>query len=160
MTTLEGPIHAFLTGAGRDHRSRTLAEILAFTDAALESHHDYIQWLFPLQEPSRAVPTAPVLTAAEAQAIRTDPKAQAGLQTALARMTRFYEQNDHWLVPFDHNHLRITRILTALHSLQATAAAKTFYELVKQRNEHAGRPINSTSLLYWKQASAAAILPP
>ena len=40
----------FLTGIGRDHRGRSLAEVLAFDDSALEQHHDYIQWLFPLPE--------------------------------------------------------------------------------------------------------------
>jgi hypothetical protein len=32
-------------------------------------------------------------------------------------MTRFYPGNDHWLVAYDHNHLRITRIIQSLRLL-------------------------------------------
>ena len=47
MTT-DSPIVQFYRGNGRDHRGRSLAEIVAWSDAMLESVHDYIQWMFPL----------------------------------------------------------------------------------------------------------------
>ena len=50
------PLLGFLIGAGTDAAGRNHADIIAMTDAELEQHHDYIQWLFPLPEPSRAVP--------------------------------------------------------------------------------------------------------
>ena len=59
-----GPIVTFLEGEGPDDRGRSLFDVLAFDDAALERNHDFIQWLFPLPEPSSAVPDAPVLTLA------------------------------------------------------------------------------------------------
>ena len=47
---------------GRDHRGRLLSHILGFSLDELEFHHDYIQWLFPLPEPSGANPSAPLLS--------------------------------------------------------------------------------------------------
>ena len=81
------PILAFLAGRGRDGSGRLLSEVLAFDDAAIEGVHDFIQWCFPSMEPSRAVPGAPVLAPGEAEAIRADPEARAGLARARARIS-------------------------------------------------------------------------
>jgi hypothetical protein len=143
-----GPIHAFLAGSGRDGAGRRLADVLAFDDARIEGVHDFIQWCFPLPEASRAVPGAPVLTPAEAAAIRADPAAQEGLRAAQARMRRFYAGTDAWLRPFDHNHLRITRILTALRDLLSPQEAEAFHAFVTERNVAAGSPVNPDSLRY------------
>ena len=87
----------------------------------------------PLAEPSRAVPGAPVLDAAEAAAIRADPQALAGLRAGLERMTRFYAETDGWLTGFDHNHLRISRIIAATRDLLGQQAAAAFHQAVTAR---------------------------
>ena len=147
-----GPIHAFLTGRGRDGSGRRLAEVLAFDDARIEGVHDFIQWLFPLDAASRAVPRAPVLGPAEAAAIRADPATQAGLLAARDRMLRFYAGTTGWLRAFDHNHLRITRILTALRDLAGIDEARSFHEAVLGFIAEAGSPVNPESLVYWRRA--------
>ena len=146
------PIYAFLRGDGPDGRSRRLADVLGFDDDQIESTHDFIQWVFPLPEPSRAVPGAPVLGAKEAAAIRADPRAQDGMRAALARMTRFYARADGWLTAFDHNHLRITRIIAATRNLLGKDAAAAFHAAILARHEAAGRPINPDSLRRWQRA--------
>jgi len=45
-----------------DHRGRYLREIQEWPDDQLESVPDYIQWLFPLPEPSGFNVAAPALT--------------------------------------------------------------------------------------------------
>jgi len=147
-----GPIHAFLTAHGRDGRGRTLATVLDFDDDRIESTHDFIQWLFPLRDASRAVPGSPVLGATEAEAIRRDRVAQAGLLAARIRMMRFYVQSTGWLTAFDHNHLRITRILTALRDLVGLEEARAFHEDILSLNQAAGSPVNPESLEYWRRA--------
>jgi hypothetical protein len=149
---VSGPVHAFLAGTGRDGAGRLLADVLAFDDARIEGVHDFIQWCFPLREASRAVPGAPVLTQAEAEAIRADAAAQDGLRAATARMARFYEATDGWLRAYDHNHLRITRILTALRDLIGRDAAQAFFDGVMKRVQAAGEPVNLDSLAFWKRA--------
>ena len=150
------PVRAFLAGTGDDGAGRRLTDILAFDDARIEGVHDFIQWCFPLHEASLAVPGAPVLSRAEAEAIRNDPAALSGLRAALGRMTRFYAETDGWLRSHDHNHLRITRILSALSDLLGSAAATEFHAFVTARNAKAGAPINTTSLNYWKSALLGA----
>jgi hypothetical protein len=110
-------IHAFLIGEGRDARGRTVHDVLGMSDADLEHHHDYIQWLFPVPTRSAAVPGPPLLSPDEIATIQPDPRACAAVERAAQRMTRFYPGNDHWLVAYDHNHLRITRIIQSLRLL-------------------------------------------
>lgn len=150
-----GPIHAFLAGTGHDGSGRTLRQVLAFDDRRIEDHHDFIQWCFPLRVASGAVPGAPVLTGAEAETIRSDPAALSGLRAALGRMTRFYAETDGWLRPHDHNHLRITRILTALRDLVGAATATEFHAFVIARDAATGGRINRDSLRRWAEALGA-----
>lgn len=146
------PIQGFLAGTGRDGAGRLIEDVLAFDDAHIEGVHDFIQWCFPLHEASFAVPGAPVLSRAEAEAIRADPAALSGLRAALGRMTRFYAETEGWLRSHDHNHLRITRILSALSDLLGREAAAEFHAFVSARNAKAGAPVNATSLHYWESA--------
>ncbi|POR44278.1 opioid growth factor receptor-related protein [Methylobacterium sp. V23] len=146
------PVRAFLAGTGDDGAGRRLTDILAFDDAHIEGVHDFVQWCFPLHEASLAVPGAPVLSRAEAEAIRNDPAALSGVRAALGRMTRFYAETDGWLRAHDHNHLRITRILSALSDLLGPEAAAEFHAFVTARNAGAGAPINAASLDYWASA--------
>jgi len=143
----------FLTGIGRDHRGRSLAEVLAFDDSALEQHHDYIQWLFPLPEVSRFNMSAPVLSREDIATIRSDSEARANLIRARDRMLAFYAENDHWLVSLNHNHLRITRIIRCLALCVGEEEAKGFYTDILALVEAAGRPVNEDSLRYWRQAA-------
>lgn len=154
MSEAAGPIHAFLAGHGRDGSGRLLADVIALDDARIEGVHDFIQWCFPLPEASRAVPGAPVLTAAEAGAIRAEVQAQDGLRAALARMRRFYADTDGWLRGHDHNHLRITRIVTAVRDLLGVDEASEFLAFVMERNARAGAPVNAESLRFWQRALA------
>ena len=145
-------IQEFLRGQGRDGRGRLLSEVVGFDDSQVEAVHNFIQWLFPLAEASRAVAGSPVLDAAEAAAVRADPQALAGFRAGLERMTRFYAETDGWLTGFDHNHLRITRIVTATRNLLGQAEAEEFHRAVVARNAAAGSPVNHGSLRYWEQA--------
>ena len=54
-------IVSFLEGKTPDHRGRMLFMLWKQTDDHAENNHDYIQWMFPLEEPSQAVNGAPVL---------------------------------------------------------------------------------------------------
>jgi hypothetical protein len=149
MTT---PIVAFLTGVGLDGAGRSLAQVLALDDAELERRHDFIQWLFPLPEASRAVAGAPVLSADDVRQLRDSPAAQANLRAAAARMSHFYAQTAHWLALHDHNHLRITRIIKSLRLLTGDAAADAFREAILNRVSGQRRTVSQMSLEFWMAA--------
>ena len=147
-----GPIVAFLEGEGTDTRGRTLFDVLGFDDAALERNHDFIQWLFPLPEPSGAVPDAPVLTGEDMQAIHDSVMAQCAMAAATDRMDRFYRRTDHWLRPHDHNHLRITRIIRSLRLLRGDDEAEAFRAVILSMVEATRAPVSARSRGYWSTA--------
>lgn len=147
------PLHAFLSGIGRDSRGRLAADVLCFSNEQLEEVHDYIQWLFPLPTRSAAQPAAPVLTQAEIDAIRADPRALDTLQKATERMLQFYKDTNGWLTSHDHNHLRITRIIHSLRLLVGPEEAQRFHKDILALDYVAGCPVNTRSLRFWAEAA-------
>ena len=146
------PIVAFLEGEGTDGRGRTLFEVLALDDVRLETVHDFIQWLFPLTEPSIAVPDAAVLGPEDVAAIRESGMAQCALAAATDRMDAFYRSTHDWLMPNDHNHRRITRIIRSLRLLRDDEAADAFRAAILARVEVTRAPISARSRGYWTTA--------
>ena len=145
-------VFRFLTGEGPDAAGRDVDQVLAFDNAQLEHRHDFIQWLFPLTQPSAAVPGSPVLTSAMVADLTRSPAAQAHLAAAAARMLSFYERSDQWLRPADHNHLRITRIIRSLRLLAGDAAADGFRRRILERVAAAGAPVGAAALRFWAEA--------
>jgi len=160
---------AFYRGTEPDHQGRTLPDILRWSDARLEAGHDYIHVLFPLQEPSKHIPNAPVLDAACLAEFRKDPIIQTNLLLSFRRMLDFYgfqladpgkleivpapdfpRKADNWLFVGDHNHLRITRILRCLTACglqdQAAAFLKTLLSVAEPQR------VSEETLGYWKRA--------
>ena len=119
-------IVGFLEGKTPDHRGRMLAMILQQTDHQAETTHDYIQWLFPLDEPSRSVMGVPVLNELDIEDIRQSELAQLNLVKSASWFLGFLERNDHWITKYDHNHLRITRVIKSLRLLASDEVADEF----------------------------------
>ena len=145
----------FMEGAGTDAAGRTHHEVLAMDDTSLEREHDYIQWLFPLREESAAVWDAPTLTNADIAHLAHTPVTREALVRALARMQEFYANNDHWLVPHEHNHLRITRILKSTRILLGKTHAHHFYNFIQGRVAERGIEIREENRAYWDAAIGA-----
>lgn len=82
---------------------RGASDVLLLLDETLEEVNDYIQSLFPLPTRSAAQPNAPVLTEAEMDTIKADPRAVETLERAAERMLRFYSRTGWWLTGHDHN---------------------------------------------------------
>lgn len=143
---------AFLQGVGADARGRTLFDVLGFSDDSLERTHDYIQWLFPLTEPSQAVPDSPVLTDADVEAIRNSSMALVALSAGADRMMAFYNRANHWMGPADHNHLRITRIIRSLRLLRGEAEADAFRDFILDRVKERRAPVSARAKGYWMTA--------
>jgi len=146
------PIVAFLEGEGEDAGGRTLFEVLALDNLALEQRHDFIQWLFPLPEPSSAAPRSPVLVPDDIRAIRDSELAPSALAAATDRMNAFYRTTHDWLMPNDHNHRRITRIIRSLRILVGDEAADAFRAGILTRVEATRAPISARSRGYWATA--------
>ena len=89
MSSSMSHLLAFYRGDSPDTEGRTLDEILAWGDDDLEEVHDFIQWLFPLVEPSQYNPTAPLFNEQDIAAFRCDPLLKANLTRSFERILTF-----------------------------------------------------------------------
>jgi hypothetical protein len=151
-------IIGFLSGERPDGQGRYQRDLLGWTDEQLESVHDFIQWMFPLTEPSPVNPDAPVLDQDTIREIRSRPDLQQSLRASAQRMRQFYAGSRHWIVPGNHNHLRITRILKSLRLTGLGPEADSFFDwltAIYNEERRKSRPgITDRSYEFWKQAVA------
>ena len=145
----------FYLDQGTDSRGRMLKEILAWKDPAeWEKCHDFIQWVFPLPEPSRFNPNAPLLDEETLEAFRSSAHIQANIAKAYVFAQRFLWNNGvTWLQPGDHNQLRITRIIRFLNLTGKHLAAKNVYGQVTQLAKTRPEAVSDLTLEFWRQAS-------
>jgi len=169
VASAKDSIRNFLGYGGVDHRQRTLDQALAWDDEMLESTHDYIQWWFPLTEPSAFNSHAPVASHSEFEELKDDERVRLGVKSALHRMLRFFglcleesgaikkteawdRRSRDWVFKQNHNDLRITRILKSLcllgHRDCAEALLVKLEEIIKEERDQSGH----TTLRYWREA--------
>ncbi|WP_461818151.1 opioid growth factor receptor-related protein [Faecalimonas sp.] len=138
----------FLWGKGTDNRNRHLSDLWKKGYFFLEICHDYIQWIFPLNEESKHNPKTPVLTEEEVAMIRSNEKIQENMLRSLDVMLQFYglerdgkkirrgsnfdKRQRWWLTKNNHNYLRITRILKSLKLCGLQDYARAFLEELGQ----------------------------
>src|SRR4051794_31460988 len=79
----------FYRGQTTDSEGRSLQEIWSWGDDDLEAVHDFIQWLFPLPEPSQFNPDAPLLAGQDIATFKSEPALQANLMKSFERILGF-----------------------------------------------------------------------
>lgn len=165
-----------------DPNGRTHPSILALPDPDLEYCHDYIQLLFPLPEPSSIHPSTPTIDNATFTAFRSRPSLQSQLQASLTRMLQFYGftaslshtedpqttpttitaispgpnfplASKRWLKRFNHNHLRITRIIRSLRVLGLETQALLFFNALNAVYDNGRSGIGARSMMFWRRAA-------
>jgi hypothetical protein len=157
----------FYRGAGTDNRGRTLADIWAYSDEDLEDVHDFIQWIFPLEEPSRFNPEAPLLSPADIAEFRADASLRAnllrsfevflafvGLEYRDGRVSGardFEGKREVWRYP-NHNWLRITRVLTSTRVLGLEEESRAFFEFLRGLKDSGMSGITADTFRYWQEA--------
>lgn len=158
----------FYRGQARDKGNRLLTDLWGWNDVDLEEVHDYVQWMFPLPEPNWFNPDAPLLTD-DIAAFRDDPQLQANLRKSFDRFLSFLglartedgrviEGNnfaarvpDVWAC-FNHNWLRLTRVLRSLKLLGLEAEAQALYDRLEAFYRGGKFPIPPDTLQYWTEA--------
>jgi hypothetical protein len=163
------PLLAFYRGSQPDDRGRFLDDILRRDDAWLESTHDFVQWLFPLREPSRVTPWAPVVDAEVLAGFRQDERLRARLRAAYLRMLAFYGlaesgggvgkaanwsmRTGNWFTQGTHNDLRITRILKSLCILGLRQEAGQFLACLEGlRDSEPDCGLGDAAFRHWRAA--------
>lgn len=121
-----------------------------YTLDQMEKRHDWIQWAFPSPIKSVYNPTAPILTDKLIKVLNNHRIIFSEHETLLERFADVYAFHDvSWLHPYDHNILRISRILNF------TAATNHKFPLLhdfkKQQNRLLeGGHINQQTFNIWK----------
>lgn len=174
------PIVEFYRGRGPDSAGRTLDEILAWDDDLLEQVHDYIQWLFPTRRHSDYNPDAPRLLDDTVRDFLYDDVLRERLLAALERMLSFFglrviragaqpeigksarwrDRATNWLTVNNHNHLRITRILSSLCLLGLPEYARAFHHELERIQEEYPSEISEFTLDCWRSAVRPRSGPP
>lgn len=133
---------------GYDNKGRRLDDILSWSDEEWENCHDYIQWVFPTKEKSEYNIEAPVLDDESIEMFRNSLHLLERSIDSLKRYLSFLEGNTGiWMCEYNHNHLRITRVIKFLICIEMNESAKHFARFVIGNGEHY---INKESINIWK----------
>ena len=142
----------FLVGQETNISGWYLSDIWKFNDTQIENTHTFIQWVFPTNEASRATPGSPVLEEKEILAIRNNEQAKQNLSKSADWYLNFLRRNKFWRKPYDHNHLRITRMLKSLRLLCGEDDADYYKEQFWQILGADMTVIPSKTIEYWENA--------
>jgi Opioid growth factor receptor (OGFr) conserved region len=150
-----------------DNRGRMISDLWAFSDDRMESVHDFIQWMFPLREPSQFNRHAPLVTVADIAEFRADPAMLEALRRSFERFLAFLGLNiqggkvvegsdfalkaDVWRFP-NHNWLRITRVLASTRMLGLEPESRAFFNFLREERDRSSA-IDPDTFGYWERAA-------
>ena len=141
----------FLLGKEADFKGRTIQEIWGFSDIQIERNHDFIQLIFPLNKKSQNVFHGYYLDNEDLiNELKESHQIRENIIKSSSWFLSFLKRNEHWKSKYDHNQLRITRVIECLRLLVGDDEADNFYQsvlvLCSDKN------INQITLEYWKNS--------
>lgn len=148
-----------------------LSEIWDWDYEELELNHNYIQWLFPLNEKSNYNLFAPVLSINDIEEFSTNEVIKQNIIQSFRVILDFYGlsliedienkaifinkavhyevRKSEWITSNNHNYLRITRILRCLYLLKLDIYSDAFLESLTTIYSENENIISETSYQYW-----------
>lgn len=140
----------FLCGRQSDLMGRNLSDIWSYDDKQIEETHDFIQFLFPLNEPSKSSFHGFYLTEDDVCKIIESSEAKTNIIKSSEWFIGFLDRNRIWLDGYNHNQLRITRVIKCLRLLVGDEAADHWRERVITF-VGVTSSIPDESLAYWRK---------
>ena len=141
----------FLLGIEPDFKGRTIQEIWRFSDIQIEGNHDFIQLIFPLNKKSQNVFHGYYLDNEDLiNELKESHQIRENIVKSSSWFLSFLKRNEHWKSKYDHNQLRITRVIECLRLLVGDDEADNFYQSVVGLSLDSN--INKTTLEFWKNA--------
>ena len=141
----------FLLGIEPDFKGRTIQEIWDYSDIQIERNHDFIQLIFPLNKKSQNVFHGYYLDNEDLiNELKESHQIRENIIKSSSWFLSFLKRNDHWKSKYDHNQLRITRVIECLRLLVGHDEADNFYQSVVGLSLDSN--INKTTLEFWKNA--------
>ena len=139
----------FLLGIEPDFKGRTIQEIWDYSDIQIEGNHDFIQLIFPLNKKSQNVFHGYYLDNEDLiNELKDSHQVRENIIKSSSWFLSFLKRNDHWKSKYDHNQLRITRVIECLRLLVGDDEADNFYQSVVGLSLDSN--INKTTLEFWK----------
>jgi hypothetical protein len=151
-----------------DLEGRMLSDIWSWSDNELEQCHDFIQWMFPLDEPSSVNADAPLVTQEDQASFRSDFVLRNAYQRSLKRFLQFlglgiaadgsvgrainFDSKEAVWKYTNHNCLRITRLLKSLRLLGFESEAAAVWKCLKVMHEDGGF-VSQNTFEYWIDAA-------
>ena len=154
----------FYSGIDTDHAGRKIEDIWNFTDEQLEHGHDYIQWLFPLEQSSMFLKVAPIATNEDFKAFFERPELVTAVRRSIALMRDFYGLDSRvgvmydcfvppvWFTPNNHNFKRLTRMFTFMSKVGHYRHAKMMHEGLINLTRHMPDVVSPRTLDFWEAA--------
>lgn len=127
-------------------------DIVERDDEFWETTHDFIQWIFPINEPSRFNQKAPVIDQSSIRQLLESDKTKQKLSLGTDRYKSFLRANDNWRFGYDHNHMRISRVIKCLRLLSDDQSANKFKYWVAGELGDDIDQIHPESQRYWRLA--------
>lgn len=150
----------------------TLEQMMQFTLGEMEMDHDYIQWMFPSNEPSMLNCDAPVLTKEESEIFKADPELQQkvldsfykflnflGLEASISESGTMWIEEiaptesrpdpQWWMKSFNHNMLRVTRVLKCMRLTGHLDPALALHGFLKSHQDK----FSENTRKYWYDAT-------
>ena len=125
----------FLEGAEPNINKLYIQDIWDLSDEEIENTHDFIQWLFPTDKPSRYNLAAPVLSEQDILNVQNSEKAQKNLKYSANWFLNFLDRHSYWIDKHDHNQLRIKRIKKCLRLLIDKKLSSNFSQQIERLKE-------------------------
>ena len=141
----------FLLAKEPDFKGRMIQDIWNYSDEEIEGIHDFIQILFPLNKKSQSVFHGYYLdTDNLVQSLKDDEQVKENILKSSEWFLSFLKRHDYWKKRYNHNQLRITRVIECLRLLVGDKEANSFYESIIGICEN--HRLNPNSIKYWKNA--------
>lgn len=160
----------FYRGERSNPSGYSLEDMWAFRHGEFECDHDYVQWLFPSNEPSNMNCDALTLTLEESLIFQKDPELREKVKISFSKMLDFLgfemvsengllsirplEPTDKrpeplkWLTHFNHNMFRVTRILKSLRLMGFGQYAMLFFHALGDYQDK----VSENTFQYWRTA--------
>jgi len=144
--------YKFLKNEEADFKKRYLKDIWKYSHEEIEKYHDFIQLIFPTNKQSMSVFHKYYLNdVKQIEQIKNDKDIRENILYSTNWFINFLENKNHWKSGYNHNQLRITRIIECLRLLVSDEEAHAFYtkiaSLIDDRNK-----INKMTYKYWEDA--------
>jgi hypothetical protein len=141
----------FLLAKEPDFKGRMIQDIWNYSDEEIEGIHDFIQILFPLNKKSQSVFHGYYLdTDNLVQSLKDDEQVKENILKSSEWFLSFLKRHDYWKRGYNHNQLRITRVIECLRLIVGDKEANSFYELIKILSKNAN--LNKKTTEFWDNA--------